>query len=329
MTTHRERVESCLHGDIPDRPPVALWRHFPVDDQSPEDLAEAHLAFQRNYDFDIVKVTPASSFCLKDWGAMDVWEGNSEGTRRYSKHVITKPIDWEHLPTLEPSEPNLAGQLNCLRQIRKGLGTDTPLLQTIFNPLAQAKHLVAEDTLVVHLRQNPEAVTKGLEIITNTTRKFIEAALETGIDGIFYAVQHAQAALLTQDEFVRYSRSFDLTLLRSVKDLWCNMLHIHGGNIYFDILSKYPVNIINWHDRETAPSLSEAIKKFNGVLCGGLSRDSLVFKTRDEIKSEARDAIRQTNRKRLILSTGCVVPIVAPHGNIKAARQAVEQVQVA
>ena len=28
------------------------------------------------YDFDLVKVTPASSFCLRDWGAEDRWTGN-------------------------------------------------------------------------------------------------------------------------------------------------------------------------------------------------------------------------------------------------------------
>ncbi|HEX9331036.1 MAG TPA: hypothetical protein VF896_04035, partial [Anaerolineales bacterium] len=68
MTTHRERVQAAIKGEIIDRPPVVLWRHFPVDDQSPETLADAHLHYQQDYDFDLVKVTPASSFCLKDWG---------------------------------------------------------------------------------------------------------------------------------------------------------------------------------------------------------------------------------------------------------------------
>jgi uroporphyrinogen decarboxylase len=326
MTTHRERLETCLLGELPDRPPVALWRHFPVDDQSPENLAEAHLAYQQTYDFDLVKVTPASSFCLKDWGVDDVWEGSTEGTRRYLKHVITKPRDWEHLPTLDPSSPHLASQLACLRQIRKGLGHETPLLQTIFNPLAQAKHLAVEETLLVHLRKYPEAVMKGLETIMKTTRRFLEAAIETGIDGIFYAVQHAQATLLSQDEFVSFSQTSDLALLGSASDLWCNMLHLHGENVYFDVLSKYPAQILNWHDRETAPSLSEAQKGFKGVLCGGLSRDTLVFKTPVEIQKEADDAIQQTNGKSLILSTGCVVPIIAPYGNIRAARQAARQI---
>ena len=69
--THHERLMACLQGEETDRSAVALWRHFPVDDQSPETLAAAALNFQHIYDFDLVKVTPASSFCLKDWGVED------------------------------------------------------------------------------------------------------------------------------------------------------------------------------------------------------------------------------------------------------------------
>ena len=148
----------------------------------------------------------------------------------------------------------------------------------------------------------------------------------TGIDGIFYAVQHAQADLLTSNEFTNFSKMSDLALLESASDLWCNMLHMHGKNIYFDVLSKYPVHILNWHDRETDPSLSEALKGFKGILCGGLSRESLVFNKPADIQGEAKDAFQQTNGKRLILSTGCVVPIIAPHGNIQAARLAGRQI---
>ena len=319
-TTHSERIQACLKGEIIDQTPVALWRHFPVDDQSPELLASAQIAFQRTYDFDIVKVSPASSFCIRDWGVEDEWRGNPEGTRQYTKHVIAQPQDWERLPLLEPGAPHLAGQLACLRQIRAGIGPNTPMLQTIFNPLAQAKNLAGQNTLLVHLRKYPGAVMKGLQTIASTTRRFVEAALDTGIDGIFYAVQHAQAALLNEDEFMQFSQNLDLEILKSARDLWCNMLHLHGENVYFEQISKYPVQIINWHDRETPPSLAEAQKIFKGVLCGGLNRDTLVYKTANEVRKEKEDAIQQTDGRRLIVSTGCVVPVIAPHGNIVAAK---------
>ncbi len=319
-TTHRERIQACIKGEMIDQTPVALWRHFPVDDQSPETLAAAQIAFQRAYDFDLVKVTPASSFCIRDWGAEDEWRGNPEGTRQYTKHVVSQPQDWERLQVLDSTAPHLAGQLACLRQIRAGLSPNTPMLQTVFNPLAQAKNLAGQNTLLVHLRKHPDAVMKGLQTIALTTRRFIEAALETSIDGIFYAVQHAQAALLNEDEFKKFSQSLDLQILESAQGLWCNMLHIHGEDIYFEQVSKYPIQIVNWHDRETPPSLAQAQKTFKGVLCGGLSRDALVYKTAQDVRKEKEDAIQQTGGRRLIVSTGCVVPIIAPHGNFMAAK---------
>lgn len=322
--THRERLQACLNGEDSDRPPVALWRHFPVDDQSPETLAIATLHFQKTYDFDLVKVTPASSFCLKDWGVNDAWEGHTEGTRRYTQRVVRDPQDWEKLPPLEPSAPHLDAQLACLRRIRAGLGPDVPMLQTIFSPLAQAKNLAGGDRLLAHLRKYPEAVLKGLQTIALSTQRFVDAALGAGIDGVFYAIQHAQAGLLTLDEYKTFGLPYDRQILEPASSLWCNLLHLHGSEVYFEILSEFSFQIVNWHDRDTPPSLAEAQKIFSGTVCGGLGRDTLVYREQAEVLKEAQDACEQTQDQRLILSTGCVVPVIASHGNILAARNSVE-----
>ena len=322
--SHRDRMQACLGDDAAlDRPPVALWRHFPVDDQDPATLAAATLDFQRRYDFDLVKVTPASSFSIKDWGAEDVWEGHTEGTRRYTRHVIGKPQDWEHLKVLSPASTYLSRQLTCLKLIRTDLSAETPLLQTIFSPLAQAKNLAGGERLLAHLRIHPEAVMKGLEIIAETTRRFVEACLEVGLDGIFYAVQHAQAGLLALEEYEKFSLPMDLQILEPARGLWCNLLHIHGDNIYFNLAGKYPCQIVNWHDRETGPSLADGLKNYRGAVCGGISQNTIVLGDRSQVRKEALDAISQTGGHRFILGTGCVVPVIAPHGNLVAARQIV------
>jgi uroporphyrinogen decarboxylase len=323
MTTHRERIQACLKGEAPDRTPIALWRHFPVDDQNPEVLAASTLHFQNTYDFDIVKVTPASSFAVKDWGVEDKWMGDAEGSRRYTKRIIQKPADWEKLQVLEPTSPHLAGQLYCLRLLRKNLSPETPLIQTIFNPLSQAKNLAGNETLLAHLREHPEAVFKGLDTIAKTTSKFIEAASAIGVDGIFYAAQHAQVSMLELDEYKTFGLPYDQKVLEATKGLWCNMLHLHGKDIFFSLLRLFNFQIVNWHDRETYPSLSEAQSLFKGTLCGGLRQDSLVFEDQSKVREEAEDALRQTKGKRFILGTGCVVPVIASHGNIVAAIESV------
>jgi uroporphyrinogen decarboxylase len=323
MTTHKERIQACLDNQILDRPSVALWRHFPVDDQDPRLLADATLNFQRTYDFDLVKVTPASSFCVRDWGVEDQWMGDTEGTRRYTRRIIHDPRDWENLPVLDPVVPHLAGQLDCLRFLRAELGPDTPLLQTIFNPLSQAKNLVGNDLLIAHLRLYPEAVMKGLATIAETTRRFVEACLDTGVDGIFYAIQHAQASLLTLEEYQTFGLLYDEKVLEPAQELWCNLLHLHGHNVYFSLLDSLKFQIVNWHDRETSPSLTEAQNLFAGVVCGGMRQDTLVYGDQAQVQNEAEDAIQQTEGKRFMLGTGCVVPVIASHGNILAARKSV------
>jgi uroporphyrinogen decarboxylase len=319
--THRQRLETCLSGEIPDRLPVALWRHFPVDDQTPQGLARAALAFQQTFDFDLVKVTPSSSYCLQDWGARDEWHGATEGTRDYTHRVIQHPEDWASLALLDPRHGNLSAELECLRLLRKALGPDTPILQTIFSPLAQAKNLVGGVDLLVHMRRFPDALHAGLQTILESTRRFIEASRLAGIDGIFYAVQHAQFGLLSEAEFEAFGKAYDLQALELSSDLWLNMLHLHGQDVMFDLVADYRLQILNWHDRETAPSLSAGQSRFPGVVCGGVNRSTLVFGTPEQVRSEALEAVQATSGQRFILGTGCVTPIIAPYGNILALAQ--------
>ncbi len=325
---HRERMENSI-GDGPlDRIPVALWRHFPVDDQNPERLAAATINYQRIYDFDFVKVTPASSYCLKDWGVADEWRGDTEGTRDYTKRVIREPEDWAELAVLDPYKGYLANQLECLRIITTELGSQVPVIQTIFSPLSQAKNLIGKETLLSHLRTHPEAVIAGLKIITEGTQLFVEAAIQTGIAGIFYAVQHAQYHLMSAEEYQIFGRLNDLEILKVASDLWLNVLHLHGENVMFEFLADYPVAVINWHDRDTEPDLARGAQRFPGAVCGGLQREqTMVFGDPEKVISEARDAFHVTGGRRFILGTGCVVPITAPHGNLLAARNCVENLK--
>ena len=78
--TRRERLEATIRGEAVDRPAVALWRHFPGDDQRAGDLARAHLAFQARYDFDLMKVSPSSSYCLEDGGVVDRSGNRDDGS---------------------------------------------------------------------------------------------------------------------------------------------------------------------------------------------------------------------------------------------------------
>jgi uroporphyrinogen decarboxylase len=325
MDTHRTRLEACLSGGVPDRLPVALWRHFPVDDQDPANLAAATIAFQQTFDFDLIKVTPSSSFCLRDWGAEDRWRGAAEGTREYTKRVVTSPDDWQSLPVPDPNAGSLGAQIICLEELVRGCGGEVPIIQTVFNPLAQAKNLIGGTALLEHMRNEPAALHEGLKTITESSIRFIDSAKRSGIDGIFYAVQHAQDSLLSESEYREFGCAYDLKVLEAADGLWLNMLHLHGDQIMFDLFVDYPVGIINWHDQETYPSLKEGLQRFSGAVCGGLDRrEDVVLGTPDHIRQKAMQGIRETGGRRFILGTGCVTPLTAPYGNLMAVRRSIE-----
>ncbi len=322
----RARLEAIFAGEQPDRPAVALWRHWPVDDQRGDRLARATLTFQRTYDFDFIKVTPSSNYCVAGYGAETTWNGHAEGTRDWGRRVIQEPEDWTRLRPLDPREGLLGEVLEANRLIGQEVGDQVPFIQTIFNPLAQAKNLAGERFLP-HLRQHPDAVQAGLEVILESTLRFIQALKqETRAAGIFLAVQHAQYGLLTETEYRTFGRPLDLQILEAAEGMWFHLLHLHGQDVMFDLLSDYPVQAINWHDQETPPSLREALGRTSKALCGGLRQwETMVRGTPEQVQQEAQRAWEETGGRRFILGTGCVTPIVAPVGNIRAAREAVDR----
>ncbi len=326
MTIKADRLQAAIAGELTDRPPVALWRHFPVDDQDPLLLAQATIAFQRAYDFDFIKVTPASSFCIRDYGVQDKWRGSPEGTRDYIRHVIRTVDDWASIEVLDPESGSLGKQLECLAHLQDHLDRETPYIQTIFNPLSQAKNLAGTNRMLVHLHENPKMVLEAFDRIADTTIAFIEQARERGIAGIFYAVQFGSYEYFTREDYARFGEPFDRRIIEAADGLWLNILHLHGEDLIFDLAETFPVQVVNWHDRETEPSLAEGKSRLSAAVCGGLRRwDTMVLGDADAVRSEAIDAIQSLDSGRgMILGTGCVVPVLAPHGNLMAARQVVD-----
>ena len=94
----------------------------------------------------------------------------------------------------------------------------------------------------------------------------------------------------------------------------------------FDLVAHYGEHALNWHDRESGPSLAEGALRFGGAVCGGLEHwDDILRGDPDSLRSLVRQAVEQTGGRRLIVSSGCVAPVNAPFSNLRAIRQAVEE----
>ncbi len=326
MMNKRERLEKTIAGEATDRVPVSLWRHWPGDDQRAADLARAVVTFQKTFDWDFVKVTPASSYCITDYGVQDEWRGNLEGTRVYTKHAVNRSLDWTELRPLDPTRGGLGKQLECLDLIAKGLDDDAPIIQTIFNPLAQAKNIVGKEKLIRHIRTHPDRVHSGLNIITESILRFIDTLKRSPIAGIFYAVQHASYDVLSEAEYKEFGEPYDRKILEALpSNWWFNMMHLHGMSPMFRLAAEYPVQAINWHSQSVEPDMTLGKSLCKGAVSGGLCQwDHLHQGTPSVVRDVARDVIEKTNGRRFILSSECVTLITTPQSNIWAAREVVE-----
>jgi uroporphyrinogen decarboxylase len=318
--THRERIEAAVAGrSRPDRVPAALWRHFPEQDQKAERLAEAHINFYRTYDPDLLKVTPASGYYADDWGLRAGYKPNREGVRSISDRPIKKPADWGKLRRLDPSGGVYGREAHAIRLVADAVGRDVQVLETVFSPLSVARTLAGEQTVVRYLRENPEALHEGLEIITDVQAGFIRNVLSAGADGVFFSTQMATTDLLTREEYEEFGRPYDLRMLDAAAT-GLIFLHIHGVNVMFDLFDDYPVQILNWHARETAPAIAEARRRVTACLaCGIDAWNTLAKKNPDDVSAEVRDAVAQTGGRGHVVTTGCVMPIDTPDANIRAA----------
>ena len=316
---HWARIEAAIAGRAVDQVPVALWKHFPDDDQDAGKLAAHTLEWQRAWDFDLVKFMPSRTYGVEDWGARTAFEGAENGARVVTEPGVRRAEDWPRLARLDPEKGVLGAQNAALAQAANALKGSVPILQTVFSPLTTARKLRGEG-LLEDLRKHPEALEAGLRVITDVTIEFALAALKAGAHGLFFATQLATTDALKEDEYRRFGVRFDLEILGKTKNKTrLNMLHLHGKNVMFDLLAGYPVDLVNWHDRLTAPTLAGGLAKVKGAVIGGIEESRfLASASADEVRAQVRDAIAQTGGRRVVIGPGCVAAIAAPEANIRA-----------
>lgn len=320
----RERVYAALQGEPVDRLPVSLWRHFYKQDRSPEGLAQATLDFSRRYDLDLIKVTPSGLYAIEDWGASIRHSDDDDTPPRLKRPVVEEPEDWRQLAALSVQQGALGRELQSLGAIEAGLAQDDapPVLMTLFSPLTLAYKLVGEG-IRDHIRDHASDLHFALATIAETTARFGIAALAAGADGVFFATQLARPSILTADEYRDFGERYDLIVLEYLSaqtDLI--VLHLHGEDVFFDLVHSYPVTAVSWHDRETRPSLREAVTQTHRAIVAGLDRDLLAHGSAEEVAEQVRDAQRQTGGRRLILAPACVVPTETPEVNLQAVVEA-------
>jgi len=326
-----ERVEAALHGEEVDRVPFGFWRHYFLQEWAPRRLAELTLAFHRQFDTDLVKLTPSGIYPVQDWGPTIRFGRDDHTSPAWVEAAVASADEWETLPRLDVTKGSWGRELETIGHLANALEDAAPLLMTIYSPLTIACTLCwgrdSRDRVIEDLRQSPRQLHAGLATIRDVVRDYAAACLEAGASGLFFATQMANYDDLTVEEYKEFGVAYDLPILESVVDKSrMTVLHVCRRNVMFDLMADYPVDVIHWADRAAVPSLAEARQMTDKTLSGGLSGETLLHGTEEEVIAEASDAIAQTGGRGFILAAGCVISTRTPEANLAAARRATEMV---
>jgi len=319
-----------IAGERPDRHAASFWRHFFHAEHSAEGTTDAMLAFQKEFDWDFMKINPRADFHLEDWGLQSNWSHNEFRKHDKVNFPIKTVDDWSEITANSPSAPALAEHLKVVSSIRKKSDRELPIMMTLFSPLAIAGRMIEDKSAFVdHIRNSPEKVHKALRAITDTYVAYASELRNAGADGLFFAtLQWASSDMLSWEEYQQFGVPYDLEVVAAAESDAINILHVCGGNNYLRELAKidsYNAAIYNWDSSdETNLSLEEAETALdNGVMLGGIEQERWLRQSSpDEIArrmDELRDRYQST---RLIIGPGCVVPPEVPRENLYAIRKA-------
>ena len=337
MMNREERVRAVVDGKEPDRVPVSVWFHFSKYDQDPVSLADAEASFVDTYDFDFIKMMPFGNYGIQDFGAkLNIYCQTGKPVT-LARPGITDREGYKILEPISGLQGTYGKQVEFARLLAKKVSPHTPIIQTIFSPLTTL-HKLTGGKVLEDLKLYPEEVHHALSVIAAVTNDFIQYNIEAGVDGFFFATQDARKEQLSLEEFKKFGEFYDLQIMDSyVKKTWFNVVHIHGLDVYYEeIFNKYPAAVLNWHDRNTAPSLKEArkltekpflagIRAATKVVDGKEVRDDIVKDgTPEEIIAHIHEAIAEVDGKGLMIGPGCVVAQDCSDENLRAIRKAVE-----
>ncbi len=327
---HWERIEAAIKGDPVDRPPICLWRHWPIEDESPQTLADAMIRWQREYDWDLVKHAPTGNYVIYDWGGRTRYipkNSRGLGVSTVTRRAVTSVHEWADLPQLDVTQGHLGKQLEAVRLVAEALDGSVPILQTVFSPLNIAPKLAGE---VAHssLLGHKEIYKQGLQIIAETMARFACESVRAGADGIIFSAPHNQG-LYSEEQYREFGEPYDRLILEAVRPeakIIIGLASGSGSNL--KRVASYPVDGINWHDRVGGPTLKEAQSLFSGLLMGGINeQQTLLNGSATAIQEEIRDAIEQTGGRRLLIASGSAPYTDTPPPHFRAARDVVEEPQ--
>lgn len=289
----RERMLAWLAGQsMPNYTPAAFFLHFGEGFKTGSTAAQRHVEFFRHTDMDFVKIQFEQTYSRQDF--------------------LRTPADWSKLKLakLDFYEP----QLQTVRQLVKSEKRNSLVLMTLYSPFMCAGHCATAPVLLRHMEENPEAVKKGLEILTESQLLFVRACINEGIDGFYASTQGGEAKRLSSPAlFNSYVKPFDLVSMKEASTACpLNILHVCdyvAPYANYDAYYDYPGHVINCNTKLVDRYISsrEIAQRFRRPFMGGMDRHGIIASgTPEQVEAEIRRVVRNSPRP-FLLGADCTV----------------------
>lgn len=305
----REAVTRAIEGN-PVYTPAAFFLHFDPAYQRGQAAITKHLEYFRYTGMDFLKIQYEKVF----------------------PHIesIQKAEDWAKMPLY--SKEFYEEPLRIAEGLLKEVKGEAFVVQTLYSPFMCAGHTTSSEMVTRHMQENPEAVRRGMEIITESLMIFVKELIKLGIGGLYASTQGGEAqrfkGLPSEEGLKLFNdciKPYDLALMREAERA-CpfNILHICDYVLGYDDLNRfleYPGHVVNCNLEMVNGSLTpqEVEKMFGRPYMGGLQRKGILATgTTQEVSAEARRVL-ESAPKRFILAADCTVPSSTPWDNLRAA----------
>jgi len=260
--------------------PSGFFVHFGEGFKTGDAAVQKHLEYFNAVDIDFVKIQYESEFPLLS--------------------SIQKPEDWSKMPFYK--KDFFESQLYVVKELVKKGKKSAPVIATLYSPFMSAGHSVTSEVLTEHMKQDPERVKKGMEIITESTLIFARECIKLGVDGFLASTQGGEGFRFQDPAiFKNYVKPFDLAVMNEINDACsCNVLHICDYVGDYNDLSPfvdYPGHIVNCSMKVGNEMLhpQDIYDQFKRPVFGGLEkRGAISTASASNLKSEVTDVFKNS-----------------------------------
>jgi len=177
-----------------------------------------------------------------------------------------------------------------------------------------------------HIKEDPEKVKKGMEVITESLMLFVKRCIELGVDGFYASTQGGESHRFDDIElFNACIKPYDLVLMEEM-NRFCpfNILHVCDFHDEYDSLGPfvdYPGDVVNCSLALGSQTITakDVSRMFGRPYMGGLDRKGVIATgTQEEIEAAVVDVLQEAP-DRFILGADCTLPADIDWDNIRTA----------